>query len=236
MPLNESEILRLLEEFDEIPSRFTTIHGLTLARLMELALYCAGNYADSCEFEAVGDLLVTPRQVDIHVRGEAYCVPKKRHGRISTQLVGFMGNEDPLYWLKYNTWPIIRKQAILPDLYGALAASGLLASDYLKSIERRMCQVANTVAFLSAWQIDNVNELHQKLEISSAEARTFVADNLCRFDLSVFHEIGKDIARIRNGTRRCPYLRQDSIETELHFLLEAGEPCYTTQGSVAHEM
>jgi hypothetical protein len=212
MALNESDIVRLMDELEEIPGRFTTLHGLVLARVMELALFCAGNYADGCEIEAVGDLLVTPRQVDVHVRGEAYPVPKKRHGRISEQLAGFMGNEDPIGWLKYNTWPVIRKQAVLPDLYEALTASGLMASDYLHAIERRMCQVASTVAFLSAWKIDNIIELHKKLGISSPEVRAFVADNLCRFDLTVFHEIGKDIVRIRKGAPSCRYLRKDIFE------------------------
>ena len=212
MPLNESDLVQLLEEFNDIPGRFTTLHGLTLARVMELALYCAGNYADGCEFEAVGDLLVTPRQVDIHVRGEAYPVLKKRHGRISAQLAGFIGNETPVGWLKHNTWPIIRKQALLPDLYEALTASGLLACEYLQSIEARMCQIADTVTFLSAWQIGNIIDLHKKLEISSPETRDFVASNLCRFDLTVFHDIGNDIGRIQKGASRCRYLRKDAFK------------------------
>lgn len=211
-PVNESDIIGLMAKLEELPGRFTAAHGLTLARIAELALFCAGNYADGCEIEAAGDLLVTPRQVDIHVRGEAYPVLKKRHGRISAQLAGFIGNENPVGWLKHNTWPIIRKQALLPDLYEALTASGLLACKYLQSIEARMCQIADTVTFLSAWQIGNIIDLHKKLEISSPETRDFVASNLCRFDLTVFHDIGKDIGRIRRGASRCQYLRKDAFK------------------------
>jgi hypothetical protein len=207
-PLNESDIMRLVDELEEIRGPYIAEHALTVARITELALFCAGNYADGCEFEAAGDLLVNPRLVNIYVRGKANPVKKNRHGSIRSQLAGLMGNDAPMDWLKRNTFPNIRKQALLPTLYEELNLSGILASNYLESITQRMCQISNTVAFLSAWQIDNAIELHRKFEISSSSTRAFFADNLCRFDLTVFHEIGKVIAGLPKMKNTCRFLRK----------------------------
>jgi hypothetical protein len=209
MPLNELELIRLVDELSEIQDCNTAAYGLTIARIMELSLFCAGNYADNCEFEAVGDLLVNPRRVNIYIRGKTNPVRKNRHGAISSQLTGMMGKNDSPDWLKHNTWPIIQKHALLPALYEELNRSGIIASDYLQSTLRRMIQIANTVAFLSAWQIDNATALWKKLDLSSPATRAFLSDNLCRFDLNVFHEIGQDIAGNGKGRIINPFLKKD---------------------------
>ena len=59
--LNERVIEDLIEELDEITPIKDQGYWLTLTRINELALVCAGNYADNCEFSLVGDLLVNPR-------------------------------------------------------------------------------------------------------------------------------------------------------------------------------
>lgn len=52
------------------------IYWLTYARLFELALLCAGNYADHFEFAAAGDLLVNPRLILIHLKSGRSVVKK----------------------------------------------------------------------------------------------------------------------------------------------------------------
>lgn len=205
-PLNESDLVRIMDELGTLPDLDRTAYFLTLARITELALVCAGNYADGCEFEAVGDLLVNPRIVDIYVRGKKNPVQKNRHGGISSQLAGLMGDGDPIDWLKHNTLPHIRKQALLPALYEELIRSGILTSDYLASVMQRMRQISSTVTFLFAWQIDNAIELQRRLDSSSSSTRSFLTNNLCRFDLTVFHEIGKDIAGFSKGKNACRFL------------------------------
>jgi hypothetical protein len=150
--------------------------------------------------------------VDIYIRGKKNPVKKNRHGSISSQLAGLMGDDDPMDWLKRNTLPSIRKQALLPALYEELKLSGILASDYLESIMQRMNQLSNTVTFLSAWQINNAIELNRKFEISSSSTRAFLANNLCRFDLTVFHEIERDIVGISKGENACRFFRKDIFE------------------------
>lgn len=201
--------MKLIDELGEIRDSYPAVHELTVARITELALYCAGNYADGCEFEAVGDLLVNPRRVDIHIRGIKNPVKKNRHGRISLQLAGLMEKDDPIDWLKRNTRPSIGKKPLLLALYEELNVSDLLASDYLESILQRMNHIANTVTFLSAWQVHNVIEFKRKFEISSASTRAFLVNNLCRFDLTVFHEIGQDIHRISKGENASRFLHKN---------------------------
>jgi hypothetical protein len=175
-PLNESDLDRIMDELGTLPGLNRTAYFLTLARITELALVCAGNYA----------------------------VQKDRHGSISSQLAGLIGDGDPIDWLKHNTLPHIRKQALLPALYEELIRSGILTSDYLASVMQRMRQISNTVTFLFAWQIDNAIELQRRLDSSSSSTRSFLTNNLCRFDLTVFHEIGKDIAGFSKGKKTLP--------------------------------
>ncbi|MFH0730911.1 MAG: hypothetical protein V2B19_31785 [Pseudomonadota bacterium] len=211
-PMNESDMTELRNELNNIVQRDESIHGLLLARIVELSLFSAGTYADNCEFEAVGDLLVNPALVDIFVRGNIHPIPKDRHARLSDQVMRFAGNSDSFDWLNRNTLLRIRKQALLPALYEELETSGLLARDYLLSISHRMCRVSDTVAFLSAWQTCSAVDLHHKLSVSSPAERAFVKNNLCRFGLSVFYEIGSDIAGIERGNVDCRFLRRKPLQ------------------------
>jgi len=58
--LNEKIIERCWSHASRFESGCPRGYWLLVARLTEATLLCAGNYADSCEFEATGDLLVNP--------------------------------------------------------------------------------------------------------------------------------------------------------------------------------
>jgi len=74
--LNEKFIESKIDELDEIQdSGF--IYQLTQARITELALICAGNYADNFELTAAGDLLANPRCIRVHINGVKTPVNKK---------------------------------------------------------------------------------------------------------------------------------------------------------------
>lgn len=57
-----------LEQMEFHCSEIAEVYWLIYARLFELALLCAGNYADHFEFAAAGDLLVNPRLIVIHLK------------------------------------------------------------------------------------------------------------------------------------------------------------------------
>lgn len=84
--INEPSIERLLKILEDSGASDQSFYWLLMARIFELALFCAGHYADNCEFSAAGDLLVNPRKVLIHRKGYPHSRVKQRHGRISDQL------------------------------------------------------------------------------------------------------------------------------------------------------
>jgi hypothetical protein len=56
--INEPAIEGLLKKLEGSGASDQSLYWLLMARMFELALFCAGHYADNCEFTAAGDLLV----------------------------------------------------------------------------------------------------------------------------------------------------------------------------------
>ena len=200
--LNESCLERIVQELEQSCIVRDSLYSLTLARVSELALLCAGNYADDCEFTAACDLLVNPRLILVHVRDQTEPVVKERHGSITDQFshVG-RAPQEIVEWLKDNTWLEIKKEALLPYLYNELFCLGHLNSHHLDSIEHRMQRIAAVVGFLSAWQLPDSCGVQERLICVSEAARQFIYSNLCRFDLKFFHQLGNDLFRLMEDDR-----------------------------------
>ncbi|QTA79940.1 Uncharacterized protein dnl_22220 [Desulfonema limicola] len=199
-PLNESYFEQMIETIGIYTSVCPEIFRLILTRLTELAVLTAGNYADACEFTAAGDFLVNPKHIDIHIKGFNAPVRKHRHLRISEQLAPLMDFSNPIRWLINNTFTHIRKKAILPCLRDMLKASGRISPDYLETLDKKMCRIADTIAFLMSWKVENLSDLHDRLQAAGRNERLFVEKKLCRFNKTLFNEIGKDIQVITNDT------------------------------------
>ena len=63
--VDQMERLVSSEELDDN----VEIYWLSMSRVMELALLCAGNYADFGLIREAADLLVNPRHTEIHIDG-----------------------------------------------------------------------------------------------------------------------------------------------------------------------
>jgi hypothetical protein len=196
---NEALIERRLQALGELESDDPRVFWLTVARIVELAVMLAGAYADSCEFQAAGDLLVNPRRVDVYRRGSDVPVVKDRHRALSDQFASAIGCENPVAWLCRETLTHIRKAALLPSLKRMLCDSGILSPDYLNHLERRMQQVADTIAFLSAWQVHDGVDLFQRLAQAGSADREALADHLCSFGRECFDAMGDDIDNLIHG-------------------------------------
>ena len=184
------------------------IFWLTVARLTELALKLAGDYADACEFQAAGDLLANPREIDVYVRGENEPIRKRRHGALSERFAAAIGDANPVNWLSRHTLPYIRRTALLPQLSRMLAASGVMATEYIAAINQRMCRIADAITFLAAWRIGEIRDLRDRLEFADDADRELTTAHLCRFSLHRFVALGDDINRwILDGDRTCQFLR-----------------------------
>ncbi|WP_054696507.1 hypothetical protein [Desulfosarcina cetonica] len=153
---NEAIIEKRLADLERLTVSDPRIYWLSLARIAELTLKQAADYADHCEFQAAGDLLVNPRRIDIYRHGQLAPVAKGRHQALSDQFASAIGNEDPVAWLSRETLPHIRRQALLPYFEGQLKDSGMLIAGYLASFSSRMRRVASTIAFLGSWQVATV--------------------------------------------------------------------------------
>ena len=175
------------------------IFALVLARLAELALLQAGNCADAAQFSLAGDLLINPRQVEVYVRGRPRPLVRPRH-RCLSDILGL--TDSPGHraaWLASHTYPVIRRQALLPELRVLMADCGLFGEEYLSDLSRRMTRVAETLSFLAAWQIFDDRELCRRLAQAGEGEREMLESAMCRFEPAVFCVLGGEIRRLKGG-------------------------------------
>ena len=130
--LNEKFIESKIDELDEIEPNSGLIYQLTQARITELTLICAGNYADNFEFTAAGDLLVNPRSIRIHIDGVREPVNKKRHLALTDQFNAVAKTQTGIIrWLSKNTHLEIIKETV--------------ASGFIRTIKKRgyhLCKIS----------------------------------------------------------------------------------------------
>ena len=190
---------KLIETLWSRASRFegdAPFYLLLLIHLAEAALLCAGNYADNCEFEAAGDLLVNPREIIVRRIGDGHATVKNRHGRLSEQF-GPAGVPPhiTLKWVSSGSFLEITKPPLLPHMTKVLVQTELISKAYLERLEAGQRRVADTLAFLAAWGITDSVELWRRLEKVSPEERAYAESNLCRFDKRLFQHIGISLKR-----------------------------------------
>ena len=204
---NEAFLDQALEMAQDLDVTDTGVFWLTVARIAELAVKLAGDYADSCEFQAAGDLLVNPRRIDVYQRGDRAKIQKDRHRALSEQFAAVIGSRHPVTWLKRETSIQIKSEALLPHLKGLLHTSVTMTPGYMHGLEKRMCRIADTIAFLSAWQMTDNRELFRQIEHASPGDRDLIMANLCLFDDHYFVQMGEDIERmILHGENRSRFL------------------------------
>jgi len=211
--VNEQTIEYFLQNLEGNGMTMQPVYWLTLARLFELSLICAGNYADNCEFSAAGDLLVNPRKVLIHRKGYPHPSVKHRHGRLSEQLnKNKKSRELFLFEVKHEVKLGIAEPAILPYLFEQMERSRQIASWYLYDSQEGMKKIADTIGFLSAWSVSRFGELQDRKKKMSLESGCFVKDHLCRFDASRFQHLGREITRlIDNSSGNSKFLSNQTL-------------------------
>lgn len=167
---------------------------LTMARLTELTLLCAGHYADNCEFSAAGDLLVNPRKIIIRAKATSFACIKHRHGRLRDQLARMNSEGQPSTLSMKNVNCDIMVPALLPYLQERLSSnSDFFQKRYLDGVSQRMERVADTLGFLSVLGVNSTEELHQRMHSVEKEQKQFIQHHLCRFDSRHFYRLGRQI-------------------------------------------
>jgi hypothetical protein len=192
--INEPLIEKLLIALEDSGASDQSCYWLLMARIFELALFCAGHYADNCELAAAGDLLVNPRKILIHRKGYPDSLIKPRHGRISEQLrKNRRSRKHLMLLLKHEVTIEIAKPPILPYLFEQMETSQKIASWYLDNAQERIKKIADTIGFLSAWSVSKFEDFHQQMQTASSKTCRFIGDHLCQFDTRYFERLGREI-------------------------------------------
>jgi len=195
--VNEGQIENWLNTLEASGAKAGPVYWLLWIRLMEVALLCAGNYADNCEFSAAGDLLVNPREIQVHLKEARPPVRKWRHGRLSDQFrVNGHSRRHAIETIKNDYQLEITRPPLLPYLLGGLKNSGRASGAYLAHADRRMRQITDTMGFLTIWQIFEAADLHRRILQATPETRSFIASHLCRFDNRIFLQAGNAVQRL----------------------------------------
>ncbi len=168
------------------------VHWLTLARLTELTLWCAGGYADAGWFTATGDLMFNPRRKYLVRRNGSRLIELQRHKPVSEQVEGqgLFRNEIRAE-LKKHFRLVIEKGPLLPDLISRLKTHTVPAETYLGEVESRMRKIASTMCFRATVSLPEGLDLEVFLRLIGEEERRRMISHLCRFDLSLFHRFGE---------------------------------------------
>jgi len=197
--LNEAALVTLLNRLEETSFYHGDLYWFSLARINELAIIVAGNYAESCEFSLVGDLLLNPRLILIHVRGRQQPIVKERHTALTEQFRHTATTRGGvMQWLKNHTIVETGTEALLPYLLGRLRHSGLFCESYLAVIESREKRVADLSAYLACQHFDNRTTFTKWLQNANPEEQNFMKSKLCRFDFRLFNMLGDNIKRTAN--------------------------------------
>ena len=200
-------------------SRATQLEGdstsrwLLLIRVAEAALLCAGNYADNCEFRAAGDFLVNPREIVIRSRCGGHAAIKKRHGRLSEQF-GFTWGDQSTSTHRFPAGVAleITQPPLLPLMTRTLKESGRVASPFIRRLEEGQCRIADALAFMSGWCIEDSVEFWRRLKASSPSERAFAESCMCRFDARVFYRIGDELQRsLTRSDYRSSFLSESHV-------------------------
>jgi hypothetical protein len=206
--VNEHRIETWLDELKSQNDQKNPIYWLLLIRLNELALLCAGNYADNFEFSAAGDLLCNPRKIKLHFNDTKRSAIKKRHCSLSEQFRGKrQSRKNVLRHLADKATIKTKQPPLLPQLFRIMQISGRVSLSYLDLTSTRMKRIAETIGFLSSWHISDAAELYRRIAEATPEAGAFIESNLCRFKNDLFFAIGNDVRRVASD----PQYRSDFL-------------------------
>ncbi|MBW1779647.1 MAG: hypothetical protein JRL30_02805 [Deltaproteobacteria bacterium] len=212
--LNETLLEKRLHELEGIGCVRGAAYGLTLARINELALLCAGTYADHCEVQGVGDLLFNPRHILVYIKGMPTPVVKKRHTPLTEQFANVAGTrEGVIAWLRDETLLETREKALLPHLYDQLQDVSVISPQYLNSVNARTRKIAALTGFLASARFFDGLAFHQWLQHTGAAETRWIASRLCSFDTRIFFDLGNDIQQIlRPKAYGARFFRQKTCE------------------------
>ena len=217
--LNERFLEGKMMELD----RFCPVRGAaffqTWARIHELLLLCAANYANNCEFRAVGDLLFNPRLVLVHLPGFRAAVKKVRHTPLSEQFTDkAKARAGVIEWLKNETALEIKKKSLVPHSLEILESSGFISGEYLASARNREAEIADLSVHLCCQGFEDRLSVENWMRAASQSDRDLMNSKFIVLDWKTFWELGVSVRLLARGQR--PHGALPSVEEHV----AGGEP------------
>jgi hypothetical protein len=200
--LNERFLAEKMLELDRYSPLRKSGYFHTRARLHELLLLCAANYANNCEFKAVGDLMFNPRLTLVHVRGFRAPITKARYTPLTEQFADKAETRAGVVeWLKKETTLEIREKPLIPHSLGILEGSGFISEGYLESARSREGQIADLIAFLCCGGFRDRLSLENWIRRASQSDRELMSSSFIKLDWSVFWELGSRVRLLAHEQR-----------------------------------
>jgi hypothetical protein len=189
--LNEKYLEERMGELDNHAPICRGVYEHIRARLHELLLLCAANYANNCEYSTVGDLMFNPRLTLVHIRGRHEPTVKERHNPLSEQFRDRARTRaEVVGWLKEETTLEIRRKPLIPHSYERLESCSSISKSYLDSARDRAVQIAHLSALLCCEGFDERLEFDDWLRSASPNDRDLMQSRLLRLDWRRFQTLG----------------------------------------------
>ena len=209
--VNESLIAGLREQLDAGGDPRSGVYWLLTARLAEMALLCAGHYADCGETGAAGDLLLNPRRVLVYLRGAPGPILKERHRPLSDQFnPGGLSLPDFAAWFRDNAMTHIAEPALLPAFRSRLARCARMAA-YRERFQARLTRVADVMRFGFTARGPQTGRPHRLT---------------CGFDTAEYHRLGRHVTRsCSNPAFHSPYLAAPLVRQDMRYTVAESSRC-----------
>ena len=193
--LNESFLESKLKELESIMSASDSIERYSLIRLTELSLFCAGNYANNNCITEVGDLMINPRLIHVHIKGEQVPVKKERHTRLTVQFRDRASETCSVTeWFKQNTIIETVEKPILPHLIDLLEKKGC-SRQYIAFVKEEMNMIIELLSYLSMARIPGDTSIETWKSSLEEHDRIMMEKLFYRFDPTNFYASGEKIRR-----------------------------------------
>jgi hypothetical protein len=192
--LNERFLEERMLELDRYVHLRKVAYFQTRARLHELLLLCAANYANNCEFKAVGDLMFNPKLMLVHVTGFRAPIVKARHTPLTDQFADKAETRAGVVeWLKKETTLEIRTKPLIPHSLEILEGSGFISADYLQSARSREVQIADLITYLTCGGFEDRLSLENWIRCASQNDKDLMKSRFIKLDWKTFWELGSSI-------------------------------------------
>ena len=170
------------------------IFWLAAARVLELALVCAGNYADCCELSAADEMLIGSGRSEVRDRAAEHGVGGNTLQRCMLHVEVLGGGHGS----KSAMGPALPPLISLPK---TLFASGCFHRTYLDMVRDRCLAARRTVGYFRSQGLTDHKSLCRALARVAPELREQVQGQGCHFNLECFHRMGFELHQLLQGGR-----------------------------------